>query len=415
MTNGNYYYIKTPSEFMSSISLWSARGSSQDPKGKEGLSHYFEHLFLNKTESLPNKIAVLRKIDSLGIFFNAYTKKNSVHYYFIQQVEAQEKAYKILLQSLKEFNVDEDDITREREIILNEQNQFIANPKIYLWNLADQGLWPNLPLSDSSLGTKTSISSITKDDILGYKELLFAPQNIGFLTISSLKDSRSLEKELIELTQTDTSSIKPRAYATGGKSNKIMCEYRAIGTVFIAFSFPLPGLDDFIQDKITIEFIRNYLVSGWSSRLIERLRSEKNYAYWAFGGIESFYEAGYFRISLSTTKNHISEIVKIITEEIEKIQHDEMNEEQMLHHKNTMKAHFLKHYTEIENSLLWYGWNLFIAHRNITLSDYINSLNAIKSSEVQSCARKYLSIRNLHIAALGNISESELRFALLKR
>lgn len=415
MTNGNYYYIKTPSEFMSTISLWSARGSSQDPKGKEGLSHYFEHLFLNKTKLLPNKVAILRKIDSLGIFFNAYTKKNSVHYYFIQRIQAQEEAYKILLQSLKEFNVDEEDIVREREIILNEQNQFISNPKIYLWSIADQGLWPNLPLGDSSLGTKTSISSITKDDILRYKELLFAPQNIGFLTMSSLRDSSSLEKELTELTQTDVPSIKPKAYKIDGRSNNIVCEYRAIGTVFITFSFALPGLDDFIQNKLALEFIRNYLVSGWSSRLIERLRSEKNYIYWAFGGIESFYEAGYFRISLSTLKNHISDIFKIIKEEIEKIQQEELNEEQMSHHKNTMKAHFLKHYIEIENSLLWYGWNLFIANRRFTLSDYVDSVNKIKSSEIQRCAQKYLPIKKLHVAALGNISENELRFALLKR
>lgn len=118
MTNGNYYYIKTPNDLISVISLWSSRGSSSDPKGKEGLSHYFEHLFLNKTKTLPNKIAVLREIDGSGLFFNAYTRKNSVYYYFIQRAQDQEKAYRILIQGLADFSVEKNDVDRERVIIL---------------------------------------------------------------------------------------------------------------------------------------------------------------------------------------------------------------------------------------------------------------------------------------------------------
>lgn len=411
MANGNYFYIKIPNDLISIISLWSCRGSSLDPKGKEGLSHYFEHLFLNKTGTLPNKIAVLRKIDGSGLFFNAYTRKNSVYYYFIQRAQDQENAYKILIQGLQEFSIEEKDVDREREIILNEQNQHTANPAVYVWSLADRGLWPNTPFSGSGLGTKSSLSSITKDDILQYKELLFAKETIGFLTISSLGISPSLEHKLIELTSVETHIPESTVeYNNRENSKKLICEYRPLDSIFLTISFPLPGLKYLIKDKLILDFIRNYLASGWSSKLIERLRLEKNYTYWVYGSIESFNEAGYFRISLSTTKKHIAEILSIVVEEIQKLQQEEMNEKQLIHHKNAMKAHFLKHYIQPENMLWWYGWNIFQAHRILTIGDYLDSIDNITSPEVQTAARQYLPIKNLHIAVLGNISENDINF-----
>jgi predicted Zn-dependent peptidase len=411
MKNGTYYYIKTPNDLNSVISMWSCRGSSLDPKGKEGLSHYFEHLFLNRTSTMPNKISVLRKIDGAGLFYNAYTRKNSVYYYFIQRARDQEEAYKIIIQGLEGFSVEENDIDREREIILNEQNQFTANPSVYVWSLADNGLWPNLPLSGSGLGTKVSLSSITKNDILLYKELLFAKENIGFLTISSLAISPGLEDKLIELTSHD--KFIPETYPEFQKiegSKKIICEYRSLDSIFLAISFPLPGIKLLMKDKLILDFIRNYLASGWSSRLIERLRLEKNYTYWVYGGVESFHEAGFFRISLSTTKKYLSEILSIVKEEILKLQQEELNDEVLVHHKNAMKAHLLKHYIQPENMLWWYGWNIFLGHNILTIGDYLDSIDNISSRKVQVSAQEYLPIKNLHIAAIGNVLESDFKY-----
>jgi len=410
MANGNYYYVKTPNDLISVISLWAYRGSSLDPKGKEGLSHFFEHLFLNKTSHLPNKIAVLRKIDGLGLFFNAYTRKNSVYYYFIQQADAQEDAYKILIDGLNEFSVDEESINKERDVILNEQNQFKANPAVYLWNLADRGLWPGSPLSDSGLGSNSSLYSITLNDIQKYKQLLFSPSNIGFLTISSLEISKSLEQQLVKLTtpKGEETEAPQSAYALGN-AKQIVCENRPSDSVFIALSFPLPCLKDLLKDKLHLDFIRNYLASGWSSRLIERLRLEKNYTYWVYGGIESFNEAGFFRVSLSTSKKNISNVISIVSEEIEKIQQEKLDEQNLSHHKNAMKAHLLKHYIQPENMMWWYGWNIFLAHRVITIGDYLDSIDSIVSSDIQLVAQKYLQLDKMHIAALGNISVNEVQ------
>lgn len=410
MPSGNHYFVKTPNDLISIISLWSQRGSSLDPKGKEGLTHYFEHLFLNHAKSLPDKIAVLRKIDGLGLFFNANTRKNFVYYYFIQQATVQEEAYKILLEGLEDFAVTQKDIEREREVILNEQNQFVANSTVYAWNLADRGLWPDSPLSDSALGTQTSISRITQADIVQYKELLFAPENIGFLTISSLELSAPLTKKLEALSPVIGDPI-PHAQEAG-VSRKIMCEHRAGDTLFLVVSIPLPGLAQILPDKMYLDYIRNYLASGWSSRLVERLRLDKNYTYWVFSGIESYREAGYFRISLVTTKQKLAEVVAIITEEIGALSQKKLSEEALTHHKNAMKAHLLKHYIQPEHMMWWYGWNIFLAGRIVTIGDFLEAIDTITAADVHACGKRYLQTARMHFAVLGSVSEADIEKAV---
>lgn len=405
----NYHHIQFPHSLISIASLWINRGSSEDPKGKEGLSHYFEHLFLNKTKTLSNHVAVLRKIDGMGIFLNAFTKKNSIHYYCLQQPKIQEQAYDMIISGLEDFSIEEKDVAREKEVIINEQNQFTSNPRFYIWNLADQGLWPDSPLSDSGLGTKESISSISRADILQHRDILFIKENIGFLTISPLKISSSLKHTLTEHTSQEKSVCDPTSKHIFTKnSNKLLCKYSSLDTIFLTISFPLPGTKELLKDKITLDFIRNYLVSGWSSKCIERLRLEKNYTYWVNGGIESFYEAGSFKISLSTTKKYVSEIIHIIVEEIQKIQEIEMNEEELLHHKNAMKSHTMIKLVQPENILLWHGWNIFTANYQLSIEKYLSLIDTIHSSEIRSCAQTYLQIHNLHVATLGNIKETDI-------
>ncbi|MEK7592202.1 MAG: hypothetical protein AAB508_02280 [Patescibacteria group bacterium] len=75
-----------------------------------------------------------------------------------------------------------------------------------------------------------------------------------------------------------------------------------------------------------------------------------------------------------------------------------------------MKAHLLKHYIQPENMLWWYGWNIFLAHRVLTIGEHLDSIDSITSKEIVTCAQKYLSIKNVHVAALGSISESDIQF-----
>lgn len=400
------YHVNIPNSLISIVSLWSTLGSSSDPAGKEGLAHLFEHLFLHRTKKLHSRIEVLRKIDGLGLFFNAFTGRNTVQYYFLQRSSEQELAYNLLLEGIEEFMADQASLDREKEIVYQEQLRFNSTPSLYVWKLADSSLWPTSQLKDSGLGTKESVEALSASDVDNLKSKLFSKSNTRFLTVSSKRISDEMENKLNVFTELPkTESGRTNTVGTPESHSRIICEYRSLDTVFVVISFPLPPLENIVQDKLILDFIKSYLASGWSSKLVERLRTESNYTYWVYGRVESFLEAGYFRISFSAKTKHVAESISIVIGEILQLCSEELSKEQLTHHKTAMKAHFLKNYIQPENMLSWYGWNFFLAKRAITIGEYLDSIDSIKPEQVRDSARKYLTIDKLHVALLGDISQ----------
>jgi len=402
-----YHFVKTQNSHISIASLWTSSGSSRDPSGKEGLTHLFEHLFLNHTKSLPNKKEVLRKIDSSGLFFNAYTHKNVIQYYFIQAPEKQELAYQMLISGINDFDVTQEVLDREKQTIQHEQNLFTTNPSFMAWQVADHDLWQKSLLAAPTLGTKESLDTITIKDVLTHKELLFSPEMVSFMTISPSDISNQLTSTLNELSL--GSAVKFESDALFCKqSTQIICKHHSIETVFLVISFPLPKLSNLIHDQLGLNFIQSYLASGWSSRLIEKLRYEHNFTYWVTGSMRFFPEAGFFRITLSTDKKNIQDIIALIQLEIINLQTKELSASQLLDHKNAMKGHLIKRLSESENLLWWHGWNEIVTKQKYTINTYFRKIDNLSSTKILNTAIKYLSLENMHVVAFGNVSENNI-------
>ena len=410
MSTDNYYFIEIPSNVFSMASLWVKSGYANDPVDKEGLTHFFEHLFLTRTSTFSNKIEALRAIDGSGLFYNAHTGKDLMYFYFLQQQDHLDQAFRYLIEGVQSFDVNESDITRERDVIIEEQKKHRANPAVYLWSLADRGLWPRSALGRSGLGSESSIASITRADILGFKEIVFNEHNLGFLALSPAQPEANLERLLQNLRV--GSGLGPgsplRQEPEPGDPTKVIAEYRPSETIFVAFSFLLPGIQAISSDKVALNFIRNYLASGWSSRLVERLRLGKNYTYWVYGGFDAYLQGSYLRFSLSADKRYLKEIMMIILEEIEALKADLISEDVFAKQVTATKAHIMKHYIQPEDMLWWYGSNIFSSSKFETLRESLTNLNELTREKVREVARTYLDEDNMCVAGLGDVQETDL-------
>lgn len=403
------HFVQTHKDILSAASLWVKRGSAYDPSGKEGLAHFLEHLFMSRTDKAGSRLETFRSIEANGLYYNAFTGKDTTHYFFLQQRDSVDVAYDFLVEALKGDSMSKEDVEREREVIINEYRRHKINPQSYIWTLADMHLWPDSNLGHSSLGSEPSILSITESDVLEFKRQHYSSDNIGFLTISS-EDVAGDFKD--RLRPNILSNVEDKDVFNGTKSTspkaRVMCEQRPINVVILALSFLLPGVKLLIEDKIVLEFIRYYLASGWSSKLVEKLRLEKNLVYWVFGTVSSYRNSGVMRFTFSVKKSLIKEVLSLVSEELNNLVSREISEEYLNHHKTTMRSHLLMHGSEHVNLLRWYGWNLFIAEREISFEHYLSAIDSITSRDILIVAQKYLTPQNFYISAIGPVDESDI-------
>ncbi len=89
-----------------------------DPIGKAGLAHYFEHLMFETTGKFTDIEATM---SSIGAQFNAFTTKEYTCYYELVPKKDLPLAMEVEADRMGSFNVTQDKIDREKNIVLEER------------------------------------------------------------------------------------------------------------------------------------------------------------------------------------------------------------------------------------------------------------------------------------------------------
>jgi len=69
---------------ISVVSAWVHGGSRFDPIGKEGLSHFFEHLLMKRTDAKQDRTSHTQMLERYGIDAFAYTNSETAYFYQTQ-------------------------------------------------------------------------------------------------------------------------------------------------------------------------------------------------------------------------------------------------------------------------------------------------------------------------------------------
>ncbi len=104
-------------------------GSRFETRDINGVSHFLEHLFFKGAKKYPDTRAVSEAIDGVGGEFNAFTGKDYTGYYVRAAKEHAELACDVLSDMLLHATFKEEEIERERGVILEEINMYEDDPK----------------------------------------------------------------------------------------------------------------------------------------------------------------------------------------------------------------------------------------------------------------------------------------------
>ena len=100
---------------ISTVSIWINKGSRNDPAGKNGLAHFFEHIFMTQTKEYPTREKRLGELESQGVYFNASTFKEKTVFFHIQPVEKTEESLRLLIDGFINTKISEKIFSKEKK------------------------------------------------------------------------------------------------------------------------------------------------------------------------------------------------------------------------------------------------------------------------------------------------------------
>jgi len=155
-----------------------AAGSRYETAETNGIAHFSEHMFFKGTERRPSAREIAGEIDSIGGEFNAFTGKEVTGYYVKCAAEHRDIALDVLVDMLRNSRFAEDEIEREKGVIVEEMNMYFDTPRDYIGGVYESLLYGDQPLGWDIIGRKETVRGAARDTFMSYLGQWYQPSRM---------------------------------------------------------------------------------------------------------------------------------------------------------------------------------------------------------------------------------------------
>src|SRR6187551_908048 len=168
------------------VGIWLTRGSRHEPAEHPGIAHFVEHMLFKGT---PGRSAeeIAQQVDSIGGQIDAFTSKEYAGYYLKVLDEHLPLAVDILADLICNPLFAEDDIEREKKVILEEIKMVEDTPDDLVHEIFAEGFWSGHPLGRPILGTPASVNALDRETILRYFKDTYVAGNFVVVAVGNLE------------------------------------------------------------------------------------------------------------------------------------------------------------------------------------------------------------------------------------
>lgn len=146
------------------VGVWISTGSRYENEKNNGVGNFLEHMAFKGTKNRPGP-EFEKEVESIGAHLNSYTSREQTAYFMKILSKDLPKAVEILADVIQNWNLDDSQIEKQRNIILQEMKENEASlPRMtfdYLHATAYQGT----PLGQTVEGTTANVKNLTRADL----------------------------------------------------------------------------------------------------------------------------------------------------------------------------------------------------------------------------------------------------------
>jgi predicted Zn-dependent peptidase len=305
------------------IEIWVKVGSRYESLPLNGIAHFIEHMNFKGT-SKRNAKQIAEEFDAIGGYLNAYTSKEHTVYSAKILKEFLPLAVDMLADIMFNSIYDEQEIEKEKNVVLQELAQTKDNPDETVFECFSAAAFTDQAVGRTILGSEENILSFDKNTVTDFVHKHYIAPKI-IISAGGNLDHQQLVKLVTEKFNPFPSQevIKSeKAIYTGGSKLELDSELAQLHLI-IGYE----GVTLNSKDYYTLEMLASILGGSISSRLFQEIREKRGLVYSISSFCQYYLDAGVFGIYLSASSQKQQEIISLLSEEIQKITQDITQEE----------------------------------------------------------------------------------------
>jgi predicted Zn-dependent peptidase len=362
-------------------------GSTDEPEGRGGISHFLEHMAFKGTSSRSYR-DIAEAIESIGGELNAFTGKNRTFYYAKTLREHAETGISLLADIIRNSIYDQAEIDKEREVILQEYYMGLDDPDDLVFDNFSAAAFKGQPLGRPIIGAPESIRSITREDLVGYVARNYTAGRMALVVSGNVEPGRVFDlaaKHFSDVKMASAPSLRGSAY-TGGEN----VEHKDLDQAYFVLGYrasPIPARRDVFAEVL----LASILGGGMSSRLFQEIRENKNLVYSISAGMENYADTGVAYISASTEKAKLGETLRLAKAEIARIQDGPVSQAELARAKEQYRASLLMGMENMAARARALGSSYFNYGRLVPTEESLAMMGGLGAGDVLAAARRMFS------------------------
>jgi predicted Zn-dependent peptidase len=391
-----------------SLGLWVGAGTRDEMAEVNGVAHLLEHMAFKGTESRSAR-DIAEEIEAVGGHLNAYTSRESTAYYAKVLAEHAPLAVDILADILQHSTFDEEELARERDVVLQEIGQAYDTPDDLVFDQFQETAFPDQPMGRPVLGTVEIVESMPRQALVDHMSRTYGGERMVLCAAGKITHDELVElggRLLADLPQASATDAGASHYAGGDFRDDRKLEQAHL-------VFGLPGYANAEPDYFAINLFSTMLGGGMSSRLFQEVREKRGLVYSIYSFHSPYRDGGLFGVYAGTGPERLDELVAVIGDEVSDLGANASDEE-IERAKTQMKASLLmsrestgSRAEALANQLLIYG-------RPIPVDEIVAKIEAIDRAALSRVAA-HISAGPLTVAALGPVKGLPGHDAIAKR
>jgi len=378
---------------LASITTQVKSGYFDEEDRLNGISHVVEHMLFKGTSQRPAG-EIARQTRALGGVLNGYTTYDRTVYSTVVPASNTLPALEIQADALLHPSFNPEELKREVEVVLQENNRKLDNPTALASEKLYETGFSEHRIKRWRIGSSDGLRALTPDDLSGYYQKYYRPSNIVLVVVGAVDREKILEGIVRLYATMENAPVERDPSPAEPAQSGLRYAWRRgpIQQTHIAMGFHAPGV--LSEDARTLEVLAAILGTGRSSRLNEVLRDQKGLITSGSAELSSFSEMGYFEVHLETPSPF--EAATGALAEIENVKRFGVSAEAVARAKAAIaQDHFnmMETVDGLGDSLAYYqalkDWNWS--------STYLNDIERVTPERIASAARKYLTTSNLAV------------------
>ena len=386
--------IVNPQKSVSAAALqvWTRCGAVDEAPRVFGISHGLEHMVFKGT---PTRSAsdIARLIESNGGNMNAATQLETTHYYIDVPTEGVGPALDVLADTLLQPTFPEDELDRERQVILEEIRRRDDNPDATLWDEFMSVVFRGTPYGIKVIGTDETVSAMTRADLRDYHAAHYVASKTFIAAAGDLDPERFFAdaERLFGRLPAAPAPPPPAVPEPAGGSSYLRLE-KPVQMTYLALGVPVVPLRH--PDAVALDALADVLSGGYSSRLYQDLRETRKIVLGISCDYVPFSEKGLFAFFAETTPDKGDEARAEIERALAGLSGRPVEAAELERAKTRIKSEWLFGSESPHGQASTLG-SLAATGELDLLSGYLGRLEALTPATVMAAYEKHVSGRTL--------------------